>query len=138
MNNKKRGRPTGYRLSDISKMAISESKKGQLHTQETKNKISRTLMIYFRRLNPLSTELINKYCRSDDDSLCSWITDIREELDEFEDILTDRSMRNTRKTELVYGDNIDYFSHDLTPETILLLKERCTELGIDINDYMDI
>lgn len=134
---KKRGRPTGYRLSDASKRAISDSKKGQQHTQETKDKISRTLMIYFRRLNPLSEEIINKYCRIDDDDICSWINDIREELDEFEDVMTDRSLRNTRKTELVYGGNIEYFSHDLTPERLLLLKEKCEALGININDYID-
>lgn len=133
---KRRGRPTGYRLSDASKKAISDSKKGQRHTQETKDKISRTLMIYFRRLNPLSEEIIGRYCRADDDDVCGWIQDIREELDDCDSVMTDRIMRNTRKTELVYGDNIEYFSHDLTPEKLLLLKERCRSLGIDLNDYI--
>lgn len=136
--NKKRGRPTGYRLSDASKKAISDSKKGQRHTQETKDKISRTLMLYFRRLNPLSEEIINRYCRMDDDTVCSWINSVSEDLDECEDIMTDRSLRNTRKTELVYGSNIEYFSHNLTPENILLLKEHCESLGIDLADYMEL
>ena len=135
---KKRGRPTGYRLSDASKQAISDSKKGQRHTQETKDKISRTLMMYFRRLNPLSEEIINSYCRMDDDGVCSWIHAVRDELDECDDIMTDRSLRNTRKTELVYGSNIEYFSHNLTPERILLLKEHCASLGIDLSDYMEL
>ena len=133
---RKRGRPIGYRLSEASKRAISESKKGQRHSKQTKDKISRTLMNYFRKLNPLSEEIINKYCRADDDDICSWINQIRDELDSYEDVKTDRSMRNTRKTELVYGHNIEYFSHELTPESILLLKEQCESLGIDIEDYM--
>lgn len=133
---RKRGRPTGYRLSDSSKKAISDSKRGQRHSMETKDKISRTLMLYFRRLKPLSDEIINKYCRSDDDDVCGWINSIREELDETEDIMTDRSMANTRKTELLYGEHIEYFSHDLTPETYLLLKEKYGPMGINIEEYL--
>ena len=133
---KKRGRPVGYRLSESSKRAISESKRGQRHSKETKDKISRTLMLYFRRLRPLSEEIINRYCRADDDDICGWVNDIRDELDSDEDIRTDRSLKNTNKIEISYGNEIEYFSHDLTPETILLLKERCAELGIDIEDYL--
>ena len=133
---KRRGRPIGYRLSESSKRAISESKKGQRHSQETKNKISRTLTLYFRKLRPLSEEIINKYCRVDDDDLCEWVNDIREELDMLDDVITDRYMRTTTKIEIAYGDDIEYFSHELTPETILLLKEECITLGIDIEDYL--
>lgn len=136
MQTNKRGRPVGYRLSETSRKAISQSKIGQKHSQQTKDKISRTLIHYFRRLNPLSDEIINRYCRSDDDNICDWITDIREELDDDEGIKTDRSLRNIRKIEISCGHNVEYFSHDLTPETILLLKERCEELGIKLEDYM--
>lgn len=138
---KKRGRPLGYKLSDKSKQAISKSKKGQSHTQETKDKISKSLMLYFRRLHPLSDEITNTYCRIDDDELCAWINNVREELDADgarTDVLTDRAMANTRKTEIAYGQNIEYFSHDITPEALLILKELCEEKGIDISEYIDI
>lgn len=132
----RRGRPIGYRLSEASKRSISESKKGQKHSQETKDKISRTLTLYFRRLRPLSDEIINRYCRSNDDETCRWILGAKEELDTFDDIITDRGLRSASKMEIAYGVDIEFFSHDLTPETILLLKERCKALGIDLEDYI--
>ena len=60
------GRPLGFKLSEESKKAISESKKGQRHKQETKDKISRSLIIYFRKLNSLSEEIENPYFNYDD------------------------------------------------------------------------
>ena len=133
---KRRGRPIGYKLSEASKRAISESKKGQKHTQETRNKISRTLTLYFRRLRPLSEEIINRYCRIDDDELCEWANNVREDLDYLDDVITDRYLRTTTKMEIAYGDDIEYFSHELTPEAILLLKEYCASQGINLEDYL--
>ncbi|MCJ2534202.1 MAG: hypothetical protein LN364_03090, partial [Candidatus Thermoplasmatota archaeon] len=72
----KRGRPTGHRLSDESKKAISEAKKGQEHSQETKDKISKSLIIYFKRLNTLSDEITDRYCRIGDDVICDWISGV--------------------------------------------------------------
>jgi len=131
MDKRRRGRPLGFRLSEESKRAISESKKGQKHKQETKDKISRTLMLYFRKQHPVSQEIISRYCRVTDDHLCKWANKISEELDSYEDIKTERAMNNIRKTEIVYGQNIEYFSHELTPEVILLLKEHCLLNNID-------
>jgi len=130
----KRGRPLGFRMSEESKMAIRESKKGQRHKQRTKDKISRTLIIYFRNKNPLSEEIINEYCRFDDDVMCDWVTSVQDELDNIEDVRTERSMKNTRKTEISYGQNIEYFSHAMTPEIIMLFKEFCEENKIDPED----
>ena len=132
----RRGRPIGYRLSEASKRAISASKLGQKHTKQTKDKISRTLMLYFRKLRPLSEEIINSYCRADDDTICNWINNIREELDNMEDIRTDRALRNAGKIEISYGNDIEYFSHNLTPEVLLLLKEHCSKLDIKLEDYL--
>jgi hypothetical protein len=131
---KKRGRPLGFRLSEESKRAISESKKGQRHKQETKDKISRTLTIYFRNRSPLSEEIVNEYCRADDDELCGWATEVQVALDEIEDVRTERSMINSRKIEITYGQNIEYFSHEMTPETLILLKEFCNENKLNPDD----
>ncbi len=138
MSKRQRGRPAGYRLSEASKRAISESKKGQHHSQETKDKISRTLTLYFRRLRPLSEEIINRYNRDNtaDADVCEWLESVREELDMFDDVVSDRCMHTTTKIELSYGDAIECFSHKLTPEVILLLKEECIKVGIDIEDYL--
>jgi hypothetical protein len=133
---RRRGRPTGYKLSPVSKIAISESKKGQKHTPETRDKISRTLMLYFRKLNPLSEEIIYKYCRSNDDDTCGWINDMREDLDADEFILTERTIRNINKIEISFGENIEFLSHNCGPEFILEMKEECEALGLNIEDYL--
>ena len=136
MNKRRRGRPLGFKLSEESKRAISESKKGQRHKQETKDKISRTLMLYFRKQHPVSQEIIGRYCRADNDELCKWANDVSEELDTFEDVKTERAMNNIRKTEIVYGQNIEYFSHNLTPETILIIKEYCIANNVDYGNLL--
>ena len=133
----RRGRPLGFRLSEYSKRAISESKKGQRHKNETKDKISRSLLIYFKGKDPLSEELINMYCRIDDDELCGWINDVSEDLDAADDIMTIRSLRNALRIEMTVGNNIEYFSHDVNPEILVLFKEVCDELGKDPMEFFD-
>jgi len=133
----KRGRPTGHRLSDESKKAISEAKKGQEHSQETKDKISKSLIIYFKKLNTLSEEVIDRYCRIGDDVICDWINEVAEDLDESDEILTERRMRNSRRIEICCGQNIEYFSHNLTPEVIVLFKEFCEDMGLDPEEVFD-
>jgi len=134
----RRGRPLGFRLSEESKRSISASKIGQKHKRETKDKISRSLLFYFKKRNPLSEEISNMYCRMSDDDLCDWIQDVSEELDLSEDILTLKAIRNTRKIEIACGDNIELFHHNLNPETIFLLMEECEEHGLDPKDFIAI
>ena len=135
--NTPRGRPLGYRLSEKSKKAISESKEGQRHTQKTKDKISRSLIIYFRKLNPLSEDIENRYCRADDDITCGWVQSVRFELDNLDDVLTRKSMFSKGRTEMTCGNNIEYFSHNLTPEVLVLFKEFCKINNLDMDEAYD-
>jgi hypothetical protein len=134
---RQRGRPRGFKLSEESKQAISRSKEGQTHTQETKDKISRSLIIYFRKLYPLSEEIENRYCRVDDDKTCDWVHSVRSELNDLNDVLTDRVMRGKRRIELCCGNHIEYFSHNVTPEILLLFKEFCEENNLDPMKFLD-
>jgi len=128
----RKGRPIGFRLSEASKRAISEAKKGQKHKEATKNKISRSLINYFKRKNPLSEEILSTYCRIDDDSFCEWMYEVEEELDECRDILTQRVIRNKLKIEISYGNNIEeIFSHKITPELLLMFKQEVLEKDDD-------
>lgn len=133
----KRGRPLGFKLSENSKRSISQSKIGQKHKDITKDKISHSLLLYFRRKNPLSEEIINRYCRIGDDKLCDWINEIQEDLDASIDILTDRSLKNRNRVEISCGHNIEFFGHAITPELLLLFKEYCEENDMDIKDIFD-
>jgi len=128
MKQGRKGRPIGFRLSEASKRAISEAKKGQKHKETTKNKISRSLQTYFRKKNPLSEELINTYCRVSDDLMCDWISEISDDLDDCRDVLTQRAMYNKLRIEISYGYNIEeIFSHSMTPELLLMVKEFVEE-----------
>lgn len=134
---RRRGRPKGFRLSEESKLAISKSKEGQTHTQRTKDKISRSLIIYFKKKNPLSEEIEKRYCRTDNDVLYGWVQGAKKDLDDLEDVLTERSMRNKRRVEISCGNNIEYFGHNITPEIILLFKEFCKLNNLDPLEFFD-
>lgn len=133
----KRGRPLGFKLSANSRRAISMSKTGQQHKQETRDKISKSLITYFRRKNPISLEITNRYCGSMDDEMCDWITDVGDELDSATNIMTEKSMRNKCKIEVTCGHNIEYFSHNITPELIIIFKEYCEENDLDPEDVLE-
>ncbi len=135
MNNiGRRGRPLGFKLSDASKKAISLSKKGQKHKPETKDKISKSLILYFRKKNPISEELSSRYVYKYNFDSSSWFEDIRDELDSCMDILTEKALRNKNKIEIACGNNIEYFSHELTPEVIIMFKEYCELNDFDCNE----
>jgi len=123
-NNGKKGRPIGFRLSEASKRSISESKRGQRHKETTKDKISRSLQTYFRKKFPLSEEISNIYCRIDDEGVCEWLCDVGEDLDDCRDVLTQKAMYGKLRIEISYGDNMEeIFSHSITPELLLILKQ---------------
>lgn len=134
---RKRGRPLGFRLSEYSKQSIKKSKEGQRHSEETKDKISKSLILYFKRLNPLSNELFDKYSIYDvGNEIYDWIGDVYEDINNSDDILTQRIIKNKNKVEISCGDNIELFSHNITPELILLFKEYCEENDIDPDEVM--
>jgi hypothetical protein len=95
------------------------------------------LHIYFRQKNPLSEEIINNYCKSEeDDNLYEWIFSVRDELDKINDVITDKVFRNKGRTEVTYGHDIECFGHSLTPEFILLFKEYCKLNNINLKKFL--
>ena len=138
MNSGRRGRPIGFKLSELSKRSISESKKGQRHRQETKDKISDSLIVYFKKLNPLSEELTNMYCNFEEGGeVCEWMANNEDNLDSLDDVMTLKSLRNANRIEITVGPNIEFFSHEITPELLVLFIEQCEILDIDPSEYFD-
>ena len=138
-NQGRRGRPLGFKLSESSKRAISESKRGQKHKQTTKEKISRSLIRHFKALNPLSEELTNMYCdfEDGDNEVCRWMANNEESLDRIDDVMTLKSLRNANRIEVTAGYTIEFFSHEITPEMLVLFLERCEILGVDPSEFFD-
>lgn len=140
---KGRGRPLGFRLTEESKRAISESKKGQKHSEETKRKISKTLMLYFKALHPLSKEFQEEYqdILDSNEAIQEWFELVKEELDTSEDILTERAINSKRLRELTieynmeidHGENINGFTLD--PNTLYELKDYCKENKINFEIF---
>lgn len=135
----RRGRPLGFKLSEASKRAISESKKGQRHKQSTRDKISKSLIRHFRSQSPLSEELTNMYCdfEDGDNEVCRWMANNEENLDATEDVMTLKSLRNANRIELAVGYTIEFFSHEITPELLVLFMETCNASGIDPDTLYD-
>jgi len=135
----KRGRPLGFKLSEESKIAISMSKTGQKHSKSTKDKISRSLILYFRQLNPLSKELLGYYSkRSEENSQwedgMKWVNRVKDEIDLSEGVLTLRDLRNRFRMEDGSIRDIESFGHSITPELLLLFREYCENNNIMIED----
>lgn len=136
----KRGRPLGYKLNESTKIAIRQSKIGQKHSQETKDKISKSLLSYFRRKNPLSTEMINSYCNCNkefSEGLMDWFDEVREFIDSSEDILTYRAIYNIERQERSIGPDIENISHNITPELLVMFKQHCEAVGITMDSFYD-
>jgi len=134
-----RGRPLGFRLSDTSKQAISDSKRGQHHSENTKDKISKTLMQYFRHMYPLSDELYTQYKNEIKDSpeIAEWFYKIQDEYNSTTDIFTERSLNSKRFREISIELNINIednpsFTQILnSPEDICELRQQCEDVDLD-------
>ena len=143
---KSRGRPLGFKLSDESKRAISVAKTGQRHSEETKEKISRTLMAYFRNIHPLSKELYEDYkdLIELNEEINKWFKNISDEYDSTRSVLTEKSLNSKRLREISIEYNLDMSNNDnlnffpTNPEKMCELKLLCEAHNISFNDIVTI
>lgn len=124
------GRAKGYVMSEESKRKMSETKKALnlRHTEETKDKISNSVTKYFKKLHPLSDDIVNEYCRMSDDFMCDWVMSISENLNNSDAFLTKSKMHSKKQTEGYYYNTN---RHDITPELLLIIKEQMIEMPIE-------
>ena len=125
----KRGRPIGYKLSEKSKDKIRDSRFGTHHSEETKNKISKSLTKYFREKGPLSESMRYDY-RHFSKGIDDWIIGNKENIDHTEHVMTEKRLFFVGQLEISAGFDIDNFSHETTPEFLALLKEELMEKGL--------
>jgi len=124
-----RGRPTGYRLSEESKDKIRNSRLGKPHSKETKNKISQSLIKHFKEKDPLSECLEKEYSEFSDE-VCEWICEKEFEINELDDVITNKRLLYLNQVEISYGNDIERFCHNTTPEFLMMLKESLISLGL--------
>ncbi|MFA7247843.1 MAG: NUMOD3 domain-containing DNA-binding protein [Dehalococcoidia bacterium] len=120
---RRRGRPQGHLLSDTTKNKIRVSRIGRIHSNETKNKISRSLSLYFKRRSPISESFESEYSGFPKEAV-NWIRNNRYELDATDDIISNKKISYINQSEISYGNDIEKFYHLTTPEFLLLLKEE--------------
>jgi hypothetical protein len=129
-----RGRPLGYKLSDHTKEKIRRKRLGTHHTEETKNKISKSLIEYFKKKNSLSTSIEYEYSEISDEAV-DWIYENRDALDRTEHVVTERRLLSIKQLEICLGSDIEeLFGHNTTPEFLMMLKEDVQRLGYDLKE----
>lgn len=124
---KQRGRPFGYKLSEVTKEKIRQKRLGKHHSQETKDKISRSLIKYFLNKDKLSDSIEREYSYISNEAV-KWVRDNKKSIDDSKYIVTDRRLSYFKQMELNMGSDIEYlFGHASTPEFLLMLKEEIME-----------
>lgn len=122
----KRGRPVGYAMSVESRKKSGKTRTGYKQSLETKDKISASVIKYYKKLNPISDEMLKYYIEigAGAEALRFLISN-KEVIDSFDDVKTERSLRNKRYYELEFKDWCDYnISDTVTPELLIMLKEE--------------
>lgn len=131
---KRPGRPIGYELSELAKDKIRQSRIGKAHSMETRNKISISLIKYFKKKDPISSGMEYEY-KNFPSAAKQWLCDHKWEIDNTEDIMTNKRIDYLGQQEVCYGSEIEGFCHYATPEFFLILKE---ELNGNIEDIQEL
>ncbi len=129
---RKRGRPLGFRLSDESKQAISLSKLGHIHSDGTRDKISGSLVRFYKEKYPLSAEMIEYYHKYYGEDAASWISRNRDLIDELPDVITDRAINNFRRRELEFNSCFYKNGSTLDPDKVMDLKRILGMFDLEI------
>jgi len=58
-------------------------------------------------------------------------------LDSTVEIMTDKAIRNKTKIEITCGKNIEFLSHNITPELLVIFKDYCEKNSIDPEDALE-
>ena len=133
----KRGRPSGYIMSTISKMKISFKLKGRVLSEEHRHKISKAMMGNTNRSKKNSStfldDLYNDYAGDySDEFLGQWISSVRDKLLMCSGIFSNRRLSSYSFMELNV-DDIDQFGGDsIDPEALLLVSEVISDMRENI------
>ena len=129
----KRGRPSGYIMSEESKRKISLKLKGRILSDDHRHKISIAMVGNTNRskknsptfIDDLYIEYVSDYS---EENVGAWIASVRDKLVLCSGIASNRRLSSYSFMEL-HVDNIDQFCGDFVdPESLLLLSETIKEM----------
>ena len=129
----KRGRPSGYIMSEESKKKISLKLKGRILSDAHRHKISIAMVGNTNRskknsptlIDDLYIEYVSNYS---DENVGAWIATVCDKLVSCSGIASNRRLSSYSFMEL-HVDNIDQFSGDwIDPEALLILSETIKEM----------
>ncbi|MEA3340241.1 MAG: NUMOD3 domain-containing DNA-binding protein [Chloroflexota bacterium] len=129
----KRGRPSGYVMSEVSKRKISLKLKGRILSDDHRYKISIAMIGNTNRskrnsptlIDDLYIEYVSDYS---EENIGAWIASVRDKLVLCSGIASNRRLSSYSFMELNV-DNIDQFSGDfIDPESLLILSETIKEV----------
>lgn len=124
---RRRGRPFGHRLSEDTKEKIRQRRLGTHHSQETKDKISKSLIKYFKQRDSLADSIEHEYSYVSEDA-AEWVYNNKTAIDETEHVMTEKRLSYLKQIELCFGNDLEHlFGHNSTPEFLLMLKEEILE-----------
>lgn len=119
-----RGRPTGYVMSDASRIKISEKLRGRCLTEEHRRKISLAMMGNQNRVNPnkknflddLYDEYVENYV---DEDIGKWINEHAEEILTSSGVISEYTISSLSFIEINVENLSNILSDTLTPEMIM-------------------
>jgi len=122
MITKRPGRPIGYKLSKEAREKIRQHRIGTEQSKKTRDKISFSLLAYFKKKDLLANSLKQEYFEASKEAV-GWIEDNKDTIDNTENIMTERRLSYLGQIEICFGFDINNFGHNVNPEFMLLLKE---------------
>lgn len=129
----KRGRPSGYVMSEVSKRKISLKLKGRILSDDHRHKISIAMVGNTNRskknsptlIDDLYIEYVSDYS---EENIGAWIASVCDKLVLCSGIASNRRLSSYSFMEL-HVDNIDQFCGDfIDPESLLILSETIKEM----------
>lgn len=138
-NKGKRGRPSGYIMSEVSKQKISLKLKGRVLSIEHRNKISLAMMGNTNRAKKngpiFLDDLYNDYVRDyGEEELGRWISSVKDDLLSCSGIFSNRKLSSYSFMELGVDDMDQFSGTVIDPETLLIVSETIKEMEEDMRE----
>ena len=103
-------------------------------------------MLYFRNIHPLSKEFTEDYgdLLADNPEVREWFEEVKDDLDSFSEVLTEKALNSKRLREISIELNIDMSNNPAvnsftnSPEKMCELRKACEAKGLRFDIIMEL